>query len=1099
MGKIAELFISIGAKTDKFNKGMSDVQRSMQKVGKKMQAVGKTLTKTVTLPLIALGAASVKAFADFDKAMTESLAIMGNVSDEMKQKMRDVARTISEETTFSAKELAEAYYFLASAGMSAEQSVAALDKVAKFAQAGTFDLSTATDLLTDAQTALALSSDDAAVNEENLVRISDVLVGANTLANASVQQFSEALTNKAAPAMRSMGIEVEEGVAVLAAYADAGVKGQLAGTRLTMMLNGLQEAARSNKEEWDAVGISLFDANENFRSVADIIGDLEGLLGNMTPKQRDATIAQLGFNIKTKSSILTLMGVSEKMRGYTEDLKNMGGITEIVAEKQLQTFSNQLKLLWNKIVNLAASIGEKLVPALMKVIDKTKGLVDKLKKMSEKFDKLSKPVKTVIAGFIGFVAMGGPMLVLIGKLTIATNALAASNLRFLPVLGRLVAGILAGYAAYKLLLAVREQWEKKTGRFTEEETKRWAELNEKVGGWTSFVQKAASALKDAQNPAESYRKKIEEINAIWDQYGQNTEETLKAIAQGKHGKDLKNFLKDLGGKHLEAALASGKQADEMDSLEETIGNVKETVKKLTKGVLDPGLIDALENAGKKVKTLNEEFDVTTRSEIEAKLQRAKEALGELESSGEDTWEQVKDLKEEIQDLSTALDKRLAPAAKRVSSLIGGFFIPVQIKAIELMKLLSNETVLFGDKLRSLSGFFEVAEAEILEVLLRIYDMFLMIWGIQIPELTREALEKMARYIQGYSEGTIQSQQNTTMIVQNLYEDLADHIATFMTDAVESVFDKAKDISDIITNLFDDLKKMVFKIIKDILKAWITDLLTGMVKETTKAAPKINKALDAAAGTTAKTLAAIGKGLGKAVVAIAEGVAAAAAIIVAAAGPILIAAGIALAIYTGFKAIGSLFGSKKKGVMEGIREFTKLTSENTKFIANRMIPLLAILEKMKWPVVGMGERSKVALEKLKEINWKADNIQQLLDNIKHILTNAKNTLEDLFTWIKNNLATAQHGMNKVVTQPTLILAGEAGAERVQITPHPFHQDEPKMQQQVVFNPSIEMNISAIDSQNVYDFMAGAGKDALVEILERNVGEFTSRMKREIDQY
>ncbi|GAI51297.1 unnamed protein product, partial [marine sediment metagenome] len=207
-----------------------------KKMGRSMTVAGGAIVGAVGL--------MVKAYATFDKAMTESLAIMGDVSPAMQKEMAKTALEMSTKTTFAAKKLAGAYFFLASAGMDATQSIKALPVVAKFAQAGTFDLATATDLLTDAQTALDLSSKNAVKNQENLIRVSDVLVGANTLANASVKQFAESLTTKAAAALVNVNKEIEEGVAILAAYADKGVKGQLAGQRLTMMLNGLFDATR---------------------------------------------------------------------------------------------------------------------------------------------------------------------------------------------------------------------------------------------------------------------------------------------------------------------------------------------------------------------------------------------------------------------------------------------------------------------------------------------------------------------------------------------------------------------------------------------------------------------------------------------------------------------------------------------------------------------------------------------------------------------------------------------------------------------------------------------------------------------------------------
>jgi len=91
-----------------------------------------------------------------------------------------------------------------------------------------FDMARATDLLTDAQSALGLTiRDDAIANMEEMVRVSDVLVRANTLANASVEQFSVALTTKSGAALRALNKDMEEGVAVLAAFADQGIKGEV--------------------------------------------------------------------------------------------------------------------------------------------------------------------------------------------------------------------------------------------------------------------------------------------------------------------------------------------------------------------------------------------------------------------------------------------------------------------------------------------------------------------------------------------------------------------------------------------------------------------------------------------------------------------------------------------------------------------------------------------------------------------------------------------------------------------------------------------------------------------------------------------------------
>lgn len=347
----------------------SGLQGSLAKIGKGLAVGG----------VVALTGAVVKgtmAFAGFEDAMTKSLAIMGDVDEFTRTRMENTAREIAKTTTFSAEQAAEAYFYLASAGYDAEQSMAALPGVAAFAQAGNFDLALATDLLTDAQSALGLSSKDATENLANQTRLADVLVGANTKANASVQQFSEALTNKAGNAMSQLNIDVEDGVAVLAAWADQGVKGAEAGERFNIVTRDLQTAARNNADTFKDYGISVFDAQGNFRNMADIIGDLEGALEGMSAEQQGATLSQLGFTDRSIAATRSLLGASEKIRGYSDDLRGMGGVTDEVASKQLESFKAKLSILGSKLTDLSMVLAGPVLDGLTWLVEKVSGFLD---------------------------------------------------------------------------------------------------------------------------------------------------------------------------------------------------------------------------------------------------------------------------------------------------------------------------------------------------------------------------------------------------------------------------------------------------------------------------------------------------------------------------------------------------------------------------------------------------------------------------------------------------------------------------------------------------------------------------------------------------
>lgn len=313
---------------------------------------------------------AIKGFADFDAAMTKSLAIMGDVSDELRVEMTKAAREMALKTTFSAKDAAEAYFFLASAGLDAGASIEALPVVATFAQAGMFDMATATDLLTDAQSALGLTiRDDAVANMENMIKISDVLVKANTRSNATVQEFATALTNEAAPAMAQFNIDIEEGVAVLAVYADKGTKGAVAGTTLARVLKLMTSAAVNNADAYTELGVSVFDASGNIRNFADIIEDLEVALDGMSDAQRVAALEALGFQARMQGAILPLLGSSDAIRQYEADLRSAGGVTQEVATKQLDTFNAQMNLLTSAITDVAIELGSILVPILREFVE----------------------------------------------------------------------------------------------------------------------------------------------------------------------------------------------------------------------------------------------------------------------------------------------------------------------------------------------------------------------------------------------------------------------------------------------------------------------------------------------------------------------------------------------------------------------------------------------------------------------------------------------------------------------------------------------------------------------------------------------------------
>ena len=379
---IATLAINVVGRTDKFRSGMRGASNSVGRFTRSTRhaqsavkglliGMGGLTTMGGISTMVGAGGITygMVRFAGsverLNQSMHSSLAIMGKVSAEMKAKMMDTVMDVDAVTRYSANSIAKSYYYLASAGLSVQQSIKALPAVAKFGQAGMFDLSRATSLLTDAQSALGLKVEDATKNLENMREVSDALVKANMQADASVEQFATALSVKAAAAARIYGKSMEETMAVLAVFADQGIKGAEAGTALSIVWRDLGTKAVKNEKMFKKMGIGVFDANDEMRNTIDIVRDLEKAMTDMSDFGKKKMLLDLGFSDKSVNFQQMLLGKSDEMQKYfDEQLTRKKGLTEDVAGDQMTEWMKA----WNQISASLTKFGNKYVLPLVQAL-----------------------------------------------------------------------------------------------------------------------------------------------------------------------------------------------------------------------------------------------------------------------------------------------------------------------------------------------------------------------------------------------------------------------------------------------------------------------------------------------------------------------------------------------------------------------------------------------------------------------------------------------------------------------------------------------------------------------------------------------------------
>jgi TP901 family phage tail tape measure protein len=388
MPNLPPLRTQVGADVHAFTGGIGRAVASLGQFENGLAAAGAGLVVFAGVKGLA---GATRAFADFDQQMAHSTAIMGDLTKGALREMQAQAIKTSETTVTSANDAARSYFFLASAGLDAKQSVAALPQVAKFAEAGMFDMAQATSLAVDAQSALGLKVKDAGQNLKNLTRVTDVLAKANELANANIEQFSEALTNKLAGRMRMLNIPLEQGVAGLAALAEQGVKGQRAGQGLTIVLRDLAAGAVRNEGAFRQLGIHVYDAQGNFRDLADILQDFEKALGGMTDEQKAAAFETLHINRRATDFLNILIGSSQRIREFNGELKNAAGTVDEIARKNVANLNDQMTLLKHTTHAAAIELGGLIAPGLEKDTTAVRlvlqDLIDELHKLNEEASK----------------------------------------------------------------------------------------------------------------------------------------------------------------------------------------------------------------------------------------------------------------------------------------------------------------------------------------------------------------------------------------------------------------------------------------------------------------------------------------------------------------------------------------------------------------------------------------------------------------------------------------------------------------------------------------------------------------------------------------
>jgi len=698
---IGKLYALVGANTTEFD-------AKMAALGKRAAVLGKSLTMFLTLPILAIGAASVKFSADFEQSMKNAQSVSGATADELKM-MEGVAREMGKTTVFSAKEAADAFYYMASAGWKANQMAVAIKPTLDLAAATQSDLAFTTNTVVASLNQFGLASSEAG-------RVTNVFAAAIGNSQATLEKLKISMTY-IGPLANAVGYSIEQTTGTLMSLYDAGYEASSAGTALRMALAKLMQGTGKTREGLESLGLSMADVNPATNSLVEIIRKLEDAGADAT-----AIINIFGVRAGPAMAAAIAQG-ADKIEDYTKTITGTESASEMAAI-QLDTLKGQAKLLTSAMGEVALQIGKVVVPVIRNFIK------NQLQPAVLWFSNLSEEARKNVIKWALIVAAIGPAIMIFGKAAIAIGALNKGFKALRVAMGTKLLGPI-GLITVAIITLTKTIYDSQKGfrdfyntleEFDEVSKENVSTLEKVTAGAKGMLLKMGATYKLLLKVSGATKKWTEEQHNLKEKTAELTEK------QREHGKEVWEAIKgtDLYNKTL------GKQAKKAEEAKSKLEKMNEAVKKA---------LQAQEKAKEAAKAFNDTLKSIALETIPQKIAKMKELEGKL-AIVDGLWAKNKitmgdwirvssELRQQISDLSVGITTSAIPAARdmagvfeqAVTKMKGITFLPTKEIGTD-WKALNKE--IEADTIRSIANIIKTG-GNLWEGMKGIFDNIVGYW------------------------------------------------------------------------------------------------------------------------------------------------------------------------------------------------------------------------------------------------------------------------------------------------------------------------------------------------------------------------------------
>lgn len=440
-GETMQLSIIISA-VDRFSTAfntasakISGIQGQLTGLAAGMRAVTAQLTMYAGYMAASFITNTAKIIAEFDHSLKRVQALSQATGEEM-MVLEDRIRSLGQQTLYSSTEIAQAFGNMAMAGMNAGQMIAASADMINLATAASVDIADATTILLDISTPFKISMGD-------LTRVADAMTVAFTKSKADIYDLGEAM-KYVSPAAAMAGYTMEETVATMAALAQAGYRGSMAGTGLRMAIRRMVDPTEEAKRLLAELGITLRDTTGQLKGFATIQEEIIAATDRLGRDPLEVFNMLFGARAGTTFAAIDPTTVKE----YMGLISKMGGIAEQVATDMSKSFQGQLKIFKNAFQEAMITVGQEFMPV---IIDLTYKLRDDFIPMMK---DMKDPIKEMVVAFAGLAEVllraTIPAMGVYGEVARRVSIVITSLLNSLLKIPHLIEIITYAWIGYKL-------------------------------------------------------------------------------------------------------------------------------------------------------------------------------------------------------------------------------------------------------------------------------------------------------------------------------------------------------------------------------------------------------------------------------------------------------------------------------------------------------------------------------------------------------------------------------------------------------------------------------------------------------------------------